>query len=80
MHARVCNSYVNPDDLEIVPERDYNGSNSTIRVTMSVTSNIVNPEPFLVPRTEIVERKRNRRILQHLVSELRPDVIKFNYT
>jgi len=23
MHARVCNSYVNPDDLEIVPKRDY---------------------------------------------------------
>jgi len=23
MHARVCNSYVNPD-LEIVPKRDYN--------------------------------------------------------
>lgn len=23
MHARVCNSYVNPDDLEIVPVRDY---------------------------------------------------------
>jgi len=24
MHARVCNSYVNPDDLEIVPKQDYN--------------------------------------------------------
>lgn len=48
-------------------------------MTVSVTSNIVNPEPFLVPETEIVEGKRNRRILQHLVRELRSDVIKFNY-
>lgn len=34
MHARVCNSYVNPDDLEIVPVRDYardtTGSNSPL--------------------------------------------------